>query len=615
VSTLEGLAQQNLTKSCPQGGVLSPFLYSLFIDDFLTDKYIECDLKQGFADDLAIGIQSKNRSYLANRMNRLLKYATDWAAKWKIEFNIQKTKAVLFSRSRNKEKIKLSMNSSPVEMVTDFRYLGIVFDQKLLWNKHIEQQCGKALSLLIKLKAVTKNAWGLPQHTNWFIYKRVVEPILLYGCPVWSKALEKTRIVNLLRRVQRFAALSITGALRTTSTAALLVLANLKPINLLAMERSGIEFIKITQQNTLSNMTDIHNQLNAHNCTHKHDSSLQYMQRTAIDLAKYNITTTPRQTPTVPPWDIAEYQIIINQQSPPVPHEEPMFIYYTDASQLCIGSPVGIGVVLYQEPGVFVEVSKRRLPGSASVFLGELFAISESLQHALDIGLKQVDVCIYSDSRSSLELLKQFDTAHPLANKIHLQIQNIVKQKLCSVKLFWVKGHSGVLGNEAADTLAKQAVIDGLEIDSMNDVISGQYYRSKIRTKVDEMWQNEWHTASNGRFTFGLIPQVTSLTAQELVKGLGNQSRSYIYQALSGHIPLNDYLYRFHLHSNQKCDACGAEVENITHLLTTCPRFSLTRFMFLTERNLHPSDMRLSDYFKQWAVPLTLKIIQTRLRK
>jgi hypothetical protein len=99
VNTSEGVAAQKLTKSCPQGGVLSPFLYSLFIDELLTNAAISADLKQGFADDIVFCVQGNNRKTLEKRMNRILCHATEWAKKWKIQFSILKTKAVLFSNN------------------------------------------------------------------------------------------------------------------------------------------------------------------------------------------------------------------------------------------------------------------------------------------------------------------------------------------------------------------------------------------------------------------------------------------------------------------------------------------------------------------------------------
>jgi ribonuclease HI len=612
VNTPEGTIQHKLTKSCPQGGVLSPFLYSLFIDELLTDPQICPDLKQGFADDIAIGVQGKNRKRLQYRMNRILNQAMVWAKRWKIDFSVIKTKAVIFSRRRKNETVSLSMGGHKIDLVSEFRYLGIIFDKKLLWKSHIQQQCGKAISLLLKLKAVTKRNWGMPQRTNYFIYKRVIEPILLYGCSVWSKSLDKAEIVALLRRAQRLAALAMTGALKTTSTDTLFVLSGLEPIDFLAKERCALHFIKLTQQEYLLKMLEVQNHLLTHEATHSHDSSLQFMQRCAIDLASYNFGNQFDTIAAVPPWEFPDDLITISDESIPC-YDPSSYTYYTDASQQGVGTPVGVAVVLQQSPNAFTDIVQIQLPGYASVFQGELYAIFEALRHIQDIQLKDRFIQIFSDSRSALEALKQFDTKIPIARKIQQQIRELRINNTCDIHLSWVKAHSGIPENEKADLLAKLACINGRPTSRSINALNTHFYSATIRTRTNEHWQRIWNTSSKGRTTFSIIPTTSCSTdVQLLTKQLSNRSRSLIYQAMSAHIPLNDYLYRFHLKTSQRCDSCKADREDITHLLTSCSRYKLMRYEFFSGKNLHETDVNLADYFKPSVLPLTLKILHSR---
>jgi ribonuclease HI len=546
-------------------------------------------------------------------MNRILKFATIWAKQWKIEFSVQKTKAVIFSRSRNKEPLRLFIDNSQIELVPEFRYLGIVFDKKLLWTSHIQQQCGKVISLLLKLKAVTKRNWGLPQRTNRFIYQRILEPILLYGCPVWASALDKIGTVTLLRRTQRMAALAITGALRTTSTDALLVLSGLKPIDLLARERCAIYFIKATQQRSLSSILHIQQHLTAHEGNISHDSSLQYIQRCAIELASYNLGNQLDSIAPIPPWEFPDDLVKISDEYSPPPFDPNSYNYYTDASQQGLGTPVGVAVVLQQNSTTFTNITQIKLPNYASVFQGELSAISEALQHAQDIQLEGTCIQVLSDSRSALDLLKQPDSVSPIARRIHQQIRDLQLRNKCAIKLHWVKAHNGIPGNEQADILAKLACLNGSNPSRPINSINTHFYKAKIHTKTDEIWNQSWSTSTKGRTTFNIFPHIIgSKEILTLTEQLNNHDRSLIFQAMSGHIPVNDYLFRFHLISYMNCQFCQAEKEDISHLLTTCSRYSLLRFMFLTPKNIHVKDMVLADYFKNWSLPLTLKILRHR---
>jgi ribonuclease HI len=619
VKTNEGTVSTDLTNSCPQGGVLSPFLCLLFIDDLLECNHIQADLKQGFADDLVLGIQGKNRLSMINKMNRLLRLTTEWAKKWKIKFNTSKTKSVLFSKSTKPTTFRLNLEGSRIESVPHFRYLGITFDSKLLWRKHVEHQCSRASRLLLILKAVTKRNWGLPQKTNKFIYKRAIEPILLYGSPVWSKALDKSGLCTLLRRTQRLAALTITGILKTTSTDALLILAGLTPVDLLAKERSALQFIKWTEHKKTSELLNIKHNLILHNKHSTHDSSLQFMQRSAIELASYNIGNQTEQAPPIPPWEYLHHTILISEEdtSSLALTEQSTFNYFTDASQNSIGNPIGIGVVLHQKTENFAEITKIQLPGSSSVFQGELTAISKALLHAQEIDLRNTNINVFSDSRSGLEALKSFDSPHPTIRHIHSILRDLKLNRKCTVKLIWVRGHSGNLGNETADRLAKLARNEAhpeIESNTIN-FLSSHYYKNKLSKATQAIWQEEWNTSSLGRLTYEIFPNISDCaTVYELINNLKNSSRSLIFQALSGHMPVNGYLHRFHLQPNSACNSCGAPFEDISHLLVTCPRFSLTRYHFLSAKNTRDSQMTLSDYFKQWSLPLTLQILSHRFK-
>ena len=121
-------------------------------------------------------------------MNKIL----NWAKNNKINFNEQKSKAMVISRRKRKEnkEITVYMNNKPLEQVQKIKYLGII-DSKLNFREHIMHTASKCTKLIHALSKSAKHSWGLSHEALYTIYKEAILPLLLYGAPVWIEALEK----------------------------------------------------------------------------------------------------------------------------------------------------------------------------------------------------------------------------------------------------------------------------------------------------------------------------------------------------------------------------------------------------------------------------------------
>lgn len=77
----------------PQGSVLSPLLYCIFISDFKKPKYCEMSY---YADDTGIIAEGKHTKTVVKRLQGGLKACNKYLKKWKIQLNVQKTQAIIF---------------------------------------------------------------------------------------------------------------------------------------------------------------------------------------------------------------------------------------------------------------------------------------------------------------------------------------------------------------------------------------------------------------------------------------------------------------------------------------------------------------------------------------
>lgn len=165
----------------PQGSCLSPFLYNLFTSDISSVIPNGCYFYQ-FSDDKVISISGNNREIIRHFMQCALNNIEIWANNNGFSFSVSKTKFILFSRKRSIVNINLYLNGHEIEQVDDYKYLGIWFDSKLLWKKHIQYIqiiCAKRINFL---RTITGTWWGAHPTDLITLYKTTIRSSIEYGC-------------------------------------------------------------------------------------------------------------------------------------------------------------------------------------------------------------------------------------------------------------------------------------------------------------------------------------------------------------------------------------------------------------------------------------------------
>ena len=180
-----GFARSNLTLSTPQGAVLSPFLWNLFIDDLLImleKRGITC---QAFADDCTICIEydRKNLAQLRKNILDISKCVQDWGLKNKATFN-NKTKIILF-QNRPPPILQFTTALGPITSSASFRHLGVIFDSTLSFTTHIEKLASNLLFIVSQLRKFALSDLNIPNSHFTSIMKLVIVPKIftmsLYG--------------------------------------------------------------------------------------------------------------------------------------------------------------------------------------------------------------------------------------------------------------------------------------------------------------------------------------------------------------------------------------------------------------------------------------------------
>ena len=108
-----------------------------------------------FADDTTLTFKSHNLYDLENEINADLILICDWFCCNKLVLNIDKTKLILFHRTRVKHKLNIKINNIAIKQSTNFKFLGILIDENRNWKMQINNIKNKlyyGLSLLPRYK-------------------------------------------------------------------------------------------------------------------------------------------------------------------------------------------------------------------------------------------------------------------------------------------------------------------------------------------------------------------------------------------------------------------------------------------------------------------------------
>ena len=161
----------------PQGTVLGPLLFSLYINDILSD--IESEIRL-FADECVCYREIKDEEdtmKLQSDNDRL----GSWARKWGMRFQPVKCNVMQLSRKRIK-KIH-ALEGTDIENVESSKFLGVTITSDLRWNTHVSNVCTKANRTLGFLR---RNLYSCPQEVKEAAYKGLVRPVLDYGSSIWD---------------------------------------------------------------------------------------------------------------------------------------------------------------------------------------------------------------------------------------------------------------------------------------------------------------------------------------------------------------------------------------------------------------------------------------------
>ena len=190
----------------PQGSVLGPLLFCMFINDlplYLSSEEVVCDM---FADDATLHTPDKNVDVVSRRLQQSLKEVSGWCSNNCMVLNPSKSQCMAVATRQKHQldtiSLSLSLNGTAIEQVAHHRLLGVIIDNQLQWKPHIDSVCKKVsrnLFMLSKLRFITDT------ETRKLFYNAHVKSHVDYASTVWDGSSEANlkRLNSLHRRAAK----------------------------------------------------------------------------------------------------------------------------------------------------------------------------------------------------------------------------------------------------------------------------------------------------------------------------------------------------------------------------------------------------------------------------
>jgi ribonuclease HI len=562
----------------PQGSVLGPALFIIFINDLISKlKTVNGVKARLFADDLIILVTGKAKKaqeklILQNKLNKALDKLNTWTKDTGLPVNKDKTTFDIYTtqqlRTVKPEDFNITIGAQRIHHLQNPVYLGITLDKKLTGKLHIEASRQRASRRLNLLKRVQTVKWGSDQDTLKHTYTAFIRPVLEYGSEVFIGSTDDT--FKPLDIIQNQALRLISGGVKTTPIRAMEVKTSVPPLQarressamilhekLIRLDPSWnrmVESPKIQHTTFIEKVKS----LKASYIPKIHKRARQGFSNSRLSFLNNHIeaynTLPPLNSPhnTSDSNNVTQVTKYLNSKYP-----QPTWLHvYTDGSATPGIGNAGAGWYCIKFEGCY-PVGK-----AASSLTAEITAITYAMRMANDNHISQHMVVI-TDSREAINII----TSSQENDSTTLECRDAIArhQAVANVVLQWVPSHQEIVGNEKAHYLARMAAVPNQP--TLPRSISYCDVKSHIKNVIKQSVENTWAVhATNKPWAVFLNENRTTKHRQVTRRPRATEVASF--RLITGHDLLGKHLKRLNLKDSATCQLCETGEQDRAHLLT-----------------------------------------------
>ncbi|XP_050724058.1 uncharacterized protein LOC127002289 [Eriocheir sinensis] len=430
---------RELENGTPQGGILSPFLFNILMEQLVALPFREGTVLLSYADDLALVVTGRG-----NRMDKAqqaLDLITEKCEALGLKISAQKSRAMAIRAATPAG--QLQAQGIGLEWVNRYLYLGVWLDSRLSFTTQASYVGVRLRARVNVMRAMTRPGAGA---TFSVLHVQEVRPLMDYCAPV---------LVSLSHSQQKKLEVAQNSALRVILGAPRCV------ARILLRDKEGVAQRRLRTamaqgREVLGNNTWL---IHTTSAVHGLTRTLGWWREADVPAPSFH--PPPPWEPSIAPFTAtpmpASKALCITQElrqralmSMEQVTEPGSAVYYTDGSVDPVSGRTGAAAITGETRLLC------RTADHCSTLQTELAALLLALEHAQ--ARPELTVVIHTDSRAGLEALQSPRVTDNvgLVTSVLGSLQSLAVQGKC-VRLHWIPSHVGVRGNEAADEAAKRA--------------------------------------------------------------------------------------------------------------------------------------------------------------
>ena len=546
-------------------------------------------------------------------IERQLQLSINRISKWtcKNGFTVSPTKTVaMHFCNHNKNYCRdpvLKLDNKVIEVVTEHKFLGLIWDPKLTFHAHIQhlvKKCRKALNII---KLLSYSNWGSDTQTLLSIFKALIRSKIDYGSIVYMSA-KKDKDLYDLDVLHRQGLRLCLGAFKSSPNESLYVEANEPPLELRRKDLAMRYALKI------KSMPDNPTNDSLFKLPHRHlyenekivplgESIDKFFREARIQRHK----VAQSKIPDFPVWKSdpisVSFRLSIYDKSttnPEVFRTEFLFTIlpaydgyiriYTDGSKQEERAGFGVWYTSGNNQAPFLGTLSDRVADDSSIFTAEIAAIDGALQFIKDSNTYHRNFVIFCDSKSVLESIETQESKNPHMIDL-LDIIQVLTKKGFVIKFCWIPSHVGIRGNEIADRLAKAAIN---KPEPLYLKVPCTDFIPKVKTYIRNLWKERWikNKDDRGNKLFMFNPDIQPI----YINALSRKDEVVIHRIRIGHTRLtHKYLMEDALKRIPQCNYCYEFELTVEHIMIDCEHFE-------NVRSRYHNAINMADLFERFSL-------------